>query len=97
MHPEDAKSPKWRITGPITILHISPDEQWSLASMTYDGVPNRIGIRWNGDINNRDDLGYPSARGSNGAWFILPDDVAGMMTADLFPPPLPPLAATAAA
>jgi len=74
MHPRDAKSPAWRIApGSIEIVHINAD--WSLATMTYDGVEDSVGIRWNGDIENPTDLGYPNAR-SNGAWFILPDGIA---------------------
>ena len=73
MHPFDAKSPKWRIEdGSIKVIY--SNLLWSLAKMKYDGTP-ALGIRWNGDINDRNDLGYPSARGSNGAWFILPPEV----------------------
>jgi hypothetical protein len=73
MHPFDAKSPKWRIEeGSIKVIYFN--ELWALAKMKYDGTP-ALGIRWNGDINDRQDLGYPSARSSNGAWFILPPEV----------------------
>jgi hypothetical protein len=81
MHPVDATSPKWRIANnSIRILYTHPTTHWSLASMTYDDIPDRIGIRWNGDVTDRGDLGYPSARG-NGAWFILPDPLDGLVRA----------------
>lgn len=77
MHPSDALSPKWRIEpGSINIIYANDD--WAVATMIYDGRP-ATGIRWNGDINNRNDLGYPSARGSNGAWFILPEPIDTMV------------------
>lgn len=79
MHPNDAHSPKWRIAqGTINVVYTHPSTDWSVATMTYDDTPGCVGIRWNGDITNKDDLGYPSARG-NGAWFILPEGVAEMM------------------
>jgi hypothetical protein len=81
MHPHDALSPKWRIEpGSIKVIYSNND--WALADITYDGVP-RTGIRWNGDINDRNDLGYPSARGSNGAWFMLPDELTVIVKAML--------------
>jgi hypothetical protein len=81
MHPTDALSPKWRIEqGTINVLYTHPSTDWSVATMTYDGQPGCVGIRWNGDINDPTSLGYPSARG-NGAWFILPEGPAQMMLA----------------
>lgn len=81
MHPTDAHSPKWRIEqGTINVVYTHPSTDWSVATMTYDEIPGCVGIRWNGDINNPADLGYPSARG-NGAWFILPEGPAQMMLA----------------
>ena len=80
MHPLDATSPKWRIAqGTIDVIYIHPSNEWSLATMTYDGHP-ALGMRWNGDLNDPRDLGYPSARG-NGAWFIVPPEVEPMMRA----------------
>jgi hypothetical protein len=76
LHPSDALSPKWRID-PGSIKVIFTNDDWAVATMIYDGR-EATGIRWNGDITNRNDLGYPSARGSNGAWFILPEPVGAM-------------------
>ena len=62
MHPTDAHSPKWRIEqGTIDVVYTHPSTDWSVATMTYDEVPGCVGIRWNGDINNPADLGYPRA------------------------------------
>lgn len=81
MHPHDAQSPKWRIAaGSIKVIYMN--DEWSLATMIYDEKP-ALGIRWNGDITNRQDLGYPSARGSNGAWFIIPREIEPMFHAML--------------
>jgi hypothetical protein len=79
MHPTDAQSPRGRVSeGTVRVLYTHPSTDWSVATMTYDNIPGRVGIRWNGNIADRADLGYPSARG-NGAWFILPDGVAETM------------------
>ncbi len=81
MDPKDALSPRNRITaGSIAILYTHPSTDWSVATMIYDGHA-AVGMRWNGDIADRRDLGYPSARGSNGAWFVLPDEIAALVLA----------------
>jgi hypothetical protein len=81
MDPKDALSPRNRITaGSIAIIYTHPSTDWSVATMTYDGHA-AVGMRWNGDINDRKDLGYPSARGTNGAWFVLPDEIAALVLA----------------
>lgn len=79
MHPTEAQSPRRRVAdGTVKVLYTHPSTDWSVATMTYDEIPGCVGIRWNGDIADRSDLGYPSARG-NGAWFILPEGVAQMV------------------
>lgn len=92
MHPRDAKSPAWRIApDSLEVVHVTPE--WSLARMTYDGQKNSLGIRWNGDLNDRNALGYPNARG-HGAWFILPDGLDDLIAAAVgLPPKLPQTAA----
>ena len=80
MDPKDAASPKDRVSaGTVRVVYTHPSTDWSVATMIYDDHP-AVGMRWNGDIGNRQDLGYPSARG-NGAWFILPEEVAGLVMA----------------
>jgi hypothetical protein len=81
MDPKDALWPKSRIAdNSIAIIYTHPSTDWSVATMVYDGQP-AVGMRWNGDVNDRKDLGYPSARGANGAWFILPDEIAALVLA----------------
>lgn len=75
----DAHSPKWRIEqGTINVVYTHPSNDWSVATMSYDHTPGCVGIRWNCDITDPADLGYPGARG-NGAWFILRERPAQMM------------------
>jgi hypothetical protein len=81
MDPKDALSPRSRIkAGSIAVIYTHPSTDWSVATMIYDGR-SAVAMRWNGDVNDRRDLGYPSARGANGAWFVLPDEVAALILA----------------
>jgi hypothetical protein len=64
MHATDAQSPKRRVAdGTVAVIYTHPSTDWSVATMTYDDIAGRVGIRWNGDIGDRGDLGYPNARG----------------------------------
>lgn len=71
MHPSKVISPKSRLeASSLDVFYTHPDGWWSLARMKYD-QENRIGIRWNGNIENPDDLGNPVSTG-HATWFILP-------------------------
>jgi hypothetical protein len=49
--------------------------EWSVAEMNWDGR-RRVGIRWNGDLDDPSDLGNPRSR-NYGTWFVLPDELGG--------------------
>ena len=51
-----------------------PWSGFSVAQFTWDGNPNAIGCRWNGEEGVNP--GNPSARGYP-TWFIIPDPLAG--------------------
>ena len=69
MRPEDAKSPKSRLKGKVSILQET--EHYSLAIGNWDGE-NRVLIRWNGKGESK---GFPTSRG-HGTWFVLPKEIA---------------------
>jgi len=50
-----------------------PWSGWSLARMTWEGNPNAVGCRWNGEQGVNP--GSPSSRGYS-TWFIIPDPLA---------------------
>lgn len=80
MHPSQVVSPRDRLeAATLKIIYIDPSKEWSIATMTYDEGP-AVGLRWNGDINNPKDTGYPN-RGEYGQWFILPAAVAALVLA----------------
>lgn len=77
MNPWNAKSPTSRLRD-LLVLHTeqsNPDLIWSIAQMTWDQSEGIYGCRWDGDLNNPDDLGNPVSHG-RGTWFILPKEVA---------------------
>ena len=81
MRPEHVESPRNRIApDTLQVMYTHKSGDWSLARMTYDGIPNRMGCRWNGDLNDFESKGNPRSHG-HGTWFILPDDVADLMWA----------------
>jgi hypothetical protein len=53
-----------------------PWSGWSLARMTWDGDPNAVGCRWNGEQGKTP--GSPSSRGYP-TWFIIPRPFAEVM------------------
>ncbi|MBF0872110.1 MULTISPECIES: hypothetical protein [Acetobacteraceae] len=74
MHPSKVLSPKSHIApSSLKVFYIHPDGWWSLARMHYDGE-ERIGIRWNGEIDNPSDLGHPVSTG-HATWFLLPTEL----------------------
>jgi hypothetical protein len=91
MNPLDVDSPKPKTGKPgiepgsihviITREAETPGKTWSMAEMMRGGR-RRIGVRWDGDPNDPDDLGHPSVHG-NATWFVLPDAI-GIPIADLF-------------
>jgi len=54
----------------------NPWSGWSAARMTWDGSPNAVGCRWNGEEGVRP--GSPSSRGYP-TWFIIPEPFAEVM------------------
>jgi len=69
--PESVLSPK-SIVRDLQVLLDGGTDQWSLASLTYDG--NEVmGVRWNGGPENT--LGSPQSRGIP-TWFVLPTEIA---------------------
>jgi len=59
----------------IEIIYTSPDGSFSIAKGEWtDDRMNRFAMRWNGDVNNPADNGYPSVLG-HPMWFQLPYDV----------------------
>jgi len=72
--PKSVLSPKGRIKSVEVIFDKGPkDGSWSVARLTWDNLPNKVGIRWNGDrISTK---GLPQARG-NPTWFVVPDELA---------------------
>jgi hypothetical protein len=61
------------------ILYTSADGSFSIAigEWTEDKM-NRFAMRWNGDINNPIDKGYPSVF-NNPMWFQLPYDIKDLL------------------
>lgn len=80
MKPTDALSPRDKLDAQsLNVIHTHPQGWWSLARMTYDNA-ERVGIRWNGDINDPDDKGNPRSH-NHGTWFVLPDELGGPVAA----------------
>src|ERR1017187_7280926 len=67
--PEQATSPKARLSSIDEIVHSAGGGEWAVAILTYDNERN-VGLRWNG--TDADPLGYPSVR-NYPVWFIVPD------------------------
>jgi hypothetical protein len=79
MRPENALSPRKRLdASSLDVIYRSPVNErgrsWSLAKMTWDGVPDRVGCRWDGVRDDAEDKGNPRSHGQ-GTWFILPDEI----------------------
>lgn len=63
------------------IIYTSPDGSFSIAKGEWieDGM-NRFAMRWNGEITNPNDKGYPSVF-DNPMWFQLPYDIKDILKA----------------
>ena len=64
----NVKPKKWKNTQVVF-----DDGVFSLIYGNYDGNQKKcLGCRWDGDINNPNDIGYPR-QGKYPTWFVLPD------------------------
>lgn len=78
MKPEDAKPKNFKVE---KVIYTSPDGYFSVAKGEWtDDKMKRFAMRWNGDINNPNDKGYPSVF-DNPMWFQLPYDIKGIIKA----------------
>lgn len=76
MRPENANPKNFKVN---KVVYTSPDGSFSIARgvWTEDNM-NRFAMRWNGDINNANDKGYPSVF-DNPMWFQLPYDIKDIL------------------
>jgi hypothetical protein len=76
MKPENANPKNFTVS---RIVYTAPDGSFSIAKgeWTEDNM-NRFAMRWNGDINNPSDKGYPSVF-DNPMWFQLPYDIKDIL------------------
>ena len=79
MRPEKACPKNFLHNG--NIIYTSPDGHFSIAKgeWTEDEMP-RFAMRWNGDINDPNDKGYPSVF-DYPMWFQLPYDIKDILQA----------------
>ncbi len=79
MNPEAVNPRNFRVE---RIVYNSPDGFFSVAIGVWtEDEMNRLAMRWNGDRNNQNDIGYPSL-GGNPVWFQLPyEDIRGLAEA----------------
>jgi hypothetical protein len=76
MKPENANPKNFSVR---KIIYITPDGFFSIANGTWeDDGSNRFAMRWNGDINNPNDKGYPSVF-DNPMWFQLPIEIKDIL------------------
>lgn len=78
--PKNVISPKSRLSGPIKVLHDTGADGYSIAAFTWDNR-RAVGIRWNGG-EDAHEVGNPQSRGLP-TWFILPEDIAGIVNQHL--------------
>ncbi|HEY1046299.1 MAG TPA: hypothetical protein VGF79_07660 [Bacteroidia bacterium] len=77
MKPENA-NPKNFIVDKV--IYTSPDGNFSIAKGEWvEDEMIRFAFRWNGDINNPSDKGYPSVF-DNPMWFQLPYDLRDVLS-----------------
>ena len=74
--PETVLSPKSRV-GSVDIIYSSGSGGWSVARLEYDGVEDRIGIRWNGSEDSTG-IGNPQSRGKP-TWFVVPQEFSALV------------------
>lgn len=69
MNPQDANPQNFIVD---RIIYTSPDGAFSIARGQWvEDEMNRFAMRWNGNIADSNDLGFPSSRGKP-MWFQLP-------------------------
>lgn len=66
--PSTVVSPKAKIRS-VQVLFDSAEENFSIARLHWEGDPNVLAIRWNGDKDSN--LGTPHAMGKP-TWFVIP-------------------------
>lgn len=76
MNPKDVNPGNFKVN---RIVYTSPKDDFSIAigEWTEDEM-NRFALRWNYDINNPDDIGFPNSHG-HPVWFQLPYDIRDML------------------
>lgn len=76
MKPENANPQNFKVS---RIIYTYPDGSFSIAIGEWtDDNMNRFAMRWNGDINDPNDKGYPSVF-NNPMWFQLPYDIKDIL------------------
>jgi len=87
VNPSTVISPRSRLEpGTLRILYTSANKHWSMAEFGWSDIDDpgnyemAIGLRWNGDVNDPNDLGNPRSH-SHPTWFILPDVIASLAKA----------------
>jgi len=74
--PQIVLSPKNRVRS-VDVLYNDGPGSWSVARLEYDGMPDRIGIRWNGS-EDEPGIGNPQSRGKP-TWFVVPDELSSLV------------------
>jgi hypothetical protein len=83
--PSQVLSPKGSIKN-LNVLYDGGENGWSLAEMTWDGIPV-LAMRWNGGSNNGSpSIGNPQSRGVP-TWFVVPEEIGNALKALQFPRP----------
>jgi hypothetical protein len=78
MNPQAANPKNFKVQ---SIIYTSPDGHFSIARGTWtEDDMDRFAMRWNGDINDPNDKGYPSVF-DNPMWFQLPYDIRDLIAA----------------
>ena len=78
MNPQNANPGNFKVQ---SVIYTSTDGYFSIAKgvWTEDGQ-DRFAMRWNGDINDPNDKGYPSVF-DHPMWFQLPYDIKDILKA----------------
>ena len=74
--PDTVVSPRSRV-GSVDVIYSSGPGGWSVARLEYDGVEDRIGIRWNGS-DDSSGIGNPQSRGMP-TWFVVPEEFSALV------------------
>ncbi len=67
--PEQVLSPREKVSN-LRVIYSGNEGDLAIATMTYAGRKDAVGIRWNG--NDEDELGYPKSR-NQAVWFVVPE------------------------